>query len=197
MANKIQHLEALAKSIRELHSNEDFLRRVEMENPWFIPQFTKTALINICDQYLDKTKLENWLSSVLTAISAGNTIIVSVENSEYLAATQVMEEALNNIKMKNAVFHVCPIGELEALIQHPRLAGAILDPSSDWQSYFSRQLAKRDGAILPLISEYDIERLYYRMVTEKTISIDTTAAGGNTSLMTMAVKDIEDPFVFI
>ncbi|MCF6194928.1 MAG: hypothetical protein L3J46_11415, partial [Kangiellaceae bacterium] len=83
------------------------------------------------------------------------------------------------------------------LIQHQRLAGAILDPSSDWQSYVAQQLAKRDGAILPLICEYDIERLFYRMVTEKTISIDTTAAGGNTSLMTMSIEDIEEPFIFI
>jgi RHH-type proline utilization regulon transcriptional repressor/proline dehydrogenase/delta 1-pyrroline-5-carboxylate dehydrogenase len=144
-----------------------------------------------------QSTLENWLASALTAISAGNTLIVIVEDSAFSVVTKMIEDALTDIGISDALFHVAPIGELQLLLQHPRLAGAILDPGSDWQSYMAQQLATRDGAILPLICEYDIERLFYRMVTEKTVSIDTTAAGGNTSLMTMAVEDIEEPFIFI
>lgn len=144
-----------------------------------------------------QTTLENWLASALTAISAGNTLVVIVEEPEYSVITKVIEDALTEIGIGDSLFHVTAIGELQLLLQNPRLAGAILDPSSDWQSYFAQQLSQREGAILPLICEYDIERLFYRMVTEKTVSIDTTAAGGNTSLMTMALEEIEEPFIFI
>ena len=44
-------------------------------------------------------------------------------------------------------------------------------------------------AILPVISSEYFDNLIQRLVTEKTISIDTTASGGNTSLMTMVEED--------
>ena len=47
-------------------------------------------------------------------------------------------------------------------------------------------IAAREGAILPLITSPADERMLHRLVTEKTITINTTAAGGNASLMTMA-----------
>ena len=52
-----------------------------------------------------------------------------------------------------------------------------------------RALAARDGAIVPLIQDgpdgsYDLTRL----VVEKVASINTTAAGGNASLMSLAVE---------
>ena len=54
-----------------------------------------------------------------------------------------------------------------------------------------QMLAKRTGAILPVItSEYN-DHLIQRLLTEKTVSIDTTASGGNTSLMTL-VEEEED-----
>jgi len=53
----------------------------------------------------------------------------------------------------------------------------------------SRQLAQREGAILPLIDE-DFGPLYLqRFVHEKTISVNTTASGGNTTLMSQSESD--------
>ena len=45
------------------------------------------------------------------------------------------------------------------------------------------------GAILPVITAEYNDKLIQRLMTEKTISIDTTASGGNTSLMTMVDED--------
>ena len=46
-------------------------------------------------------------------------------------------------------------------------------------------MAESAGAILPLINE-PLNRFYLqRFVLEKTVSEDTTAAGGNASLMTL------------
>ena len=53
----------------------------------------------------------------------------------------------------------------------------------------SDKLAQRDGAILPVISSEYFDNMIQRLVTEKTVSIDTTASGGNTSLMTMIEAD--------
>lgn len=45
------------------------------------------------------------------------------------------------------------------------------------------------AAAMPVISAEYYDTLIKRLVTEKTISIDTTASGGNTSLMTMVEDD--------
>jgi RHH-type proline utilization regulon transcriptional repressor/proline dehydrogenase/delta 1-pyrroline-5-carboxylate dehydrogenase len=50
-------------------------------------------------------------------------------------------------------------------------------------------LAEREGAILPVITAEYNDKLIQRLMTEKTISTDTTASGGNTSLMTMVEED--------
>ena len=47
-------------------------------------------------------------------------------------------------------------------------------------------LATREGAIVPLISCVAPATLLHQTLVEKSVSIDTTAAGGNASLMTMA-----------
>jgi RHH-type transcriptional regulator, proline utilization regulon repressor / proline dehydrogenase / delta 1-pyrroline-5-carboxylate dehydrogenase len=49
-----------------------------------------------------------------------------------------------------------------------------------------RRLAARDGPLVPLIGEresggYDL----YRLVLEKTVTVNTTAAGGNAALMSL------------
>ncbi|AYH42682.1 trifunctional transcriptional regulator/proline dehydrogenase/L-glutamate gamma-semialdehyde dehydrogenase [Azoarcus sp. DN11] len=63
--------------------------------------------------------------------------------------------------------------------------GALLFDGSDAQADAWRvRLARRDGPILPLVRpqpEYDLGRL----VAERTVSINTAAAGGNASLMAM------------
>ena len=42
-------------------------------------------------------------------------------------------------------------------------------------------LAKREGALLPLITEQDFD---HQCLVERHVCIDTTAAGGNVSLLT-------------
>jgi hypothetical protein len=38
-------------------------QKATLVNPWFIPEFTDTAVKNIANQFLDKQKLVNWVSS--------------------------------------------------------------------------------------------------------------------------------------
>ena len=53
------------------------------------------------------------------------------------------------------------------------------------KAYLASQLAQRQGAILPVITAEYEDNLIQRLLTEKTISVDTTASGGNTQLMTL------------
>ena len=67
--------------------------------------------------------------------------------------------------------------------------------SPEWQAQHAatvqaddnRQLAARKGPIIPLISCVSPRTLLRQTQLEKSISIDTTASGGNASLMTMPV----------
>jgi len=73
------------------------------------------------------------------------------------------------------------------------IAGVSCVASLDRVTSFKQLLAKRDGAILSLISDSGAEDdgalpdevFLHRFATEKTITINTTAAGGNASLMSM------------
>jgi RHH-type proline utilization regulon transcriptional repressor/proline dehydrogenase/delta 1-pyrroline-5-carboxylate dehydrogenase len=71
-------------------------------------------------------------------------------------------------------------------LAHPELNGAVIEVSSALKPLAAELIAAREGAILPLITSPADERMLHRLVTEKTITINTTAAGGNASLMTMA-----------
>ena len=87
------------------------------------------------------------------------------------------------------VFQVAKPNQLQAILGHPHLAGAVVAARSSRLGYFSQQLAQRKGAILPVISSEYYDTLIKRLITEKTISVDTTASGGNTSLMTLVEDD--------
>ncbi|WP_417846377.1 bifunctional proline dehydrogenase/L-glutamate gamma-semialdehyde dehydrogenase PutA [Thalassospira povalilytica] len=73
------------------------------------------------------------------------------------------------------------------------IAGVSCVAPLDQVTAFKQLLAKRDGAILSLISDSGAEddgalpdeAFLHRFATEKTITINTTAAGGNASLMSM------------
>jgi len=73
------------------------------------------------------------------------------------------------------------------------IAGVSCLAPLDRVTAFKQLLAKRDGAILSLISDSGAEddgalpdeAFLHRFATEKTITINTTAAGGNASLMSM------------
>ena len=83
------------------------------------------------------------------------------------------------------VFQVARLKHLEALLEHEGIAGMIVDSSTSRTSSFVQKMASRTGAILPVITAKYNDNMFRRLLTEKTISVDTTASGGNTSLMTL------------
>ena len=50
--------------------------RAARENPWFVPEFIELAISNICNEYLQKEKLQAWAESYnLKAFQADGTLV--------------------------------------------------------------------------------------------------------------------------
>jgi RHH-type proline utilization regulon transcriptional repressor/proline dehydrogenase/delta 1-pyrroline-5-carboxylate dehydrogenase len=143
--------------------------------------------ILVCFADKDVT-FEYWALSIVTALATGNTVISVVSDLFYEEAC-AFRDKLDSTGAPKYAFQVAKLRHLEALLMHEDLAGVVVDSSTDRSAYISAKLAERQGAILPVITAEYNDNLIQRMVTEKTISIDTTASGGNTSLMTMVEDD--------
>ncbi|MBE1301390.1 MAG: bifunctional proline dehydrogenase/L-glutamate gamma-semialdehyde dehydrogenase PutA [Alteromonadaceae bacterium] len=140
--------------------------------------------------YADKdTEFSFWLMSIVSSIAIGNTVITAVSETFFEEAKAVRDKLIL-CGAPEGVLQVVMHDKLNALIDHGNIAGTVVDSNSARMGYFTKQIAEREGAILPIISAEYNDTLLQRLVTEKTISIDTTASGGNTSLMTL-VEDEE------
>ncbi|MFT6733476.1 MAG: RHH-type proline utilization regulon transcriptional repressor/proline dehydrogenase [Polaribacter sp.] len=144
----------------------------------------------IMSLFEESMSTENWLLSFIATLTAGNTMVAIVEENKSQRIQEKLTELfltlMNEIGLNDKIFSVLPLDNLSSVMSSKYLAGSIVDIKSDWQGYLTQKIAQREGEILPVICELNIDNLYHRLVTEKTISIDTTAAGGNTSLMTMS-----------
>lgn len=186
--------ETISKARRQLLNIENKLALpVQLPGPtgesnWlsFEPRGVLTSLFD------RQSKFENWMISVISALAAGNTLIAVIENDVQREITELFIKAITTTGITDNVFIVVSLNHLNTVLADDNLSGVMVDTSSEWQGYLAQAVAKRVGEILPVISEADPDLLYYRLVTEKTVSIDTTAAGGNASLMTMAEEGMLD-----
>lgn len=139
--------------------------------------------------YADKdTSFNFWLLSVITALATGNTVVTVVSEHFYQEAQGFCEKFIAT-GVPQGVLQVARLNQLQAILIHPHLAAAVIGRGCEKKSFVNIQLAARSGAILPVISSEYYDTLISRLLTEKTISIDTTASGGNTSLMTLTESD--------
>ena len=129
-----------------------------------------------------------WVLSIVTALATGNTVISVVSDLFYDEALAFRDKFIATGEDKH-VFQVARLRHLSTMLAHPALSGVVVDSLCDRKHYISEKLAERQGAILPVISSEYSDNLIQRLITEKTISIDTTASGGNTSLMTLVEED--------
>jgi len=125
-----------------------------------------------------------WVLSIVTALATGNTVISVVSDLYYDEALAFRDKFIDTGADKG-VFQVARLRHLSTMLAEPSLSGVVVDSHCDRKHYISEKLAARQGAILPVISSEYFDHLIQRLLTEKTISIDTTASGGNTSLMTL------------
>lgn len=186
--------EDLAKSLSDSRSQ---LTRIEklLKKPTVLPGPTGESNLLYLEPrgcvvcYADKdTEFSFWLMSIVSALAVGNTVITAVSDWFYEEAKAISNK-LMLCGAAEGVMQVVKHDKLNALLHHDDIAGTVVDSNSARMGYFGKQLAERDGAILPVISAEYNDTLIQRLVSEKTISIDTTASGGNTSLMTLVDDD--------
>ena len=129
-----------------------------------------------------------WVMSLVSALATGNTVTTVVSDLFYEEAI-AFRDKFNATGALKGVLQVARLRHLQPLLQNPAMAGVVIQADCSRSAYVAKHLSDRQGAILPTIkAEYD-DNLIQRLVTEKTVSVDTTASGGNTSLMTLTDED--------
>ncbi|MFC4700531.1 bifunctional proline dehydrogenase/L-glutamate gamma-semialdehyde dehydrogenase PutA [Glaciecola siphonariae] len=143
------------------------------------------VLVTFADK---EVAFEYWVLSIVTALATGNTVI-SVVSELFYEEALAFQNKLETTGAPNNIFQVARLKHLEALLKHESLNGVVIDSSTPRAAYIASELAQREGAILPMITAEYNDNMIQRLMTEKTVSIDTTASGGNTSLMTLEEDD--------
>ncbi|ASP48351.1 bifunctional proline dehydrogenase/L-glutamate gamma-semialdehyde dehydrogenase PutA [Cognaticolwellia beringensis] len=166
-----------------------------MKKPKFLPGPTGESNILYLENrgniicFADKNvSFHFWVLSIVTALATGNTVISVVSDLYYDEAIAFRDKFLST-GADAGVFQVARLRHLSTMLSHSALSGVVVDSNCDRKHYISEKLAERQGAILPVISSEYFDNLIQRLLTEKTVSIDTTASGGNTSLMTLVEED--------
>jgi len=112
------------------------------------------------------------LAQAAVALSQGNKVVVVAPGAE-VGVARAVEAGL-------------PIQGIDGLLQPQALTGVdgfeavVSCADTELLREYRQALAERDGALLPLITEYTLPERY---VIERHLCVDTTAAGGNASLI--------------
>src|SRR6185436_136747 len=75
------------------------------------------------------------------------------------------------------------LGNLVADSLEPRPDAVLFDGSAEAAAELRSKLAREDGPIVPVIERHDGRYDATRLVAERTLTINTTASGGNASLL--------------
>lgn len=121
-----------------------------------------------------------------TALATGNTLLLPAGNSQM----QALFHLLTSNGVPEGVVSLATSSE-EALTQQVAIAAYAFAGTAEHARTLNRQLAERSGAIPQLIAETDTQQCLHiqshdfpwRFVTESTLSINTTAVGGNATLL--------------
>ena len=142
----------------------------------------------LCREGMDAELL---LEAAVAALLAGNTVLFMTD-APMRGAVMRLRQALSDAGFPDtasaqqlfgdAAGMALALGELD-------IDGAICCTDPALTELASRALAAREGAILPLIDEEPGPYFLARFGHEKTVSVNTTAAGGNAALMSQTEGD--------
>lgn len=121
--------------------------------------------------------------SVCMALVMGNVVLAGIPAGQ---APHSVEQALQAIP--DNCYQACTLqspGDVAELLSLPAMNGLLSNVADDELARLERQLRHRDGALIALINEPVGEQLLRRLVLEKHVSTDTTASGGNASLLAL------------
>ena len=136
--------------------------------------------------------IEAFIALVSCALVAGNSVVMAaLPEHEDIISTLEQVCVFSDIEMP--IFAVKDNNELENLIINPAIAGVGYVGSEVEAIRLNRVLVNRDGQIALLVVETDLEglemvrdqSLVLRFITEKTLTTNVTAVGGNATLLAL------------
>lgn len=134
------------------------------------------AVAAIADR-VDDTVLAQWLG----ALAGGNALVVAVPSEAREAVRAALSEWVR-AGLPAAAVHVLDTpfetGAV-ALASSEAIEGIVAQPAYAFE--LNRHLAAREGAVVPLVTE-PLAGCLWRLCAEQTLTINTTAAGGNVEL---------------
>jgi len=142
------------------------------------------------------TPVTAFIALLSCALVAGNSVVMaSLPEYEDILSTLQQVCAFSDIEMP--VVAVKDVAALENIIIDPAIAGVGFVGSEAEAIRLNRVLANRDGQIALLIVETDLEglqmvrdqSLVLRFITEKTLTTNVTAVGGNATLLALGCGD--------
>ncbi len=140
----------------------------------------------IQDEQSDNAQLAV-IAQLTAALIAGNGLVLCSDDS---ALTTMLETAFEQSTIPTNLIQFASSDAYQQLLESDiRVVGYV--GNKQVESTLNRQLAKRHGAIVSLVSETDTRNtpvaldplLSLRFITERTRTINITAVGGNTTLL--------------
>jgi delta 1-pyrroline-5-carboxylate dehydrogenase len=136
--------------------------------------------------------LPAYIALLSCALIAGNSVIVS-SLPEHEDIFNTLQQVCDYAGIDNPIIRVSDNKALEGLISHSYIAGLGMVGSETEVIRFNQLLANRAGQIGLIVAETDAEalptvrdqRLVLRFITEKTLTINVTAVGGNATLIAL------------
>ena len=136
--------------------------------------------------------IEAFIALVSCALVAGNSVVMAAL-PEHEDIISTLEQVCTFSDIEMPIIVVENLASLEKVIVDPAIAGVGFVGSEAEAIRLNRVLAERDGQIALLIVETDLEglemvrdqSLVLRFITEKTLTTNVTAVGGNATLLAL------------
>jgi RHH-type transcriptional regulator, proline utilization regulon repressor / proline dehydrogenase / delta 1-pyrroline-5-carboxylate dehydrogenase len=125
----------------------------------------------------DESVFAQWLA----VLAGGNTLVVAVPSEAREATLQTVSQWINAglpasaVQLLDTPFEAGAV----ALAGSEAIDGVVAQPA--YASDLNKRMAAREGAVVPLVTEPLVGCLW-RLCAEQTLTINTTAAGGNVAL---------------
>ena len=117
-----------------------------------------------------------FITQALTALSAGNCVLAVKQDG----ADDIVR-ALEAAETPKSIFNLIDSAST-TLLNDKRVDAVVSDASETSFQTLRTLLSERDGAIIPLLSSLDEP---WRFATERTLTVNTTAAGGDVRLLSL------------
>lgn len=115
---------------------------------------------------------------MVLALAAGNTVI-TIETSQ----ARVLKQAIDSLCLPKGILSIIAQSVPESFFLDNRVRLIAHEGDKAARHKIEKLLSRRAGAIVPLLSSQDE---VWRYCTERTVTINTTAAGGNAELLAIA-----------